>query len=772
MEALTKKLEAFMEHMTSRQQALEKQMVDLSIAVRGISKKPTNGDIEGHHSGAQPSNHVAGIDKRSSSTRFVKRLTQEKMVKRRSKGLCYNYDESYSKRHKRKRLFWIRISVVEDGSADNWYNCSIRSIHHDGRIKASSSCITFLNQYVGQRQVINKMSDDTLHLDLYYVVELRVLKTEQDSHLKIGSFRSEVAIVCLAKKEVEKIDVYAEEEVEYGLRRMVGEVEECVLNSGLLQGSARIVRWQTPFYEFKNMEELPVSYSDFKKLKLSPTTPLASPDLPKLDIGLEWGTLPTLDDVNRYMDTNPWKPNENWTVMKAVSAAKSIRKKQSGQLEMSNVLVNAGASNQMNSNSKEAVKNKLRNSFFVSMNGNAVGGGTNVALDALAAYLRYFEGTPRDDWQELHDKLRIAESRTGAAFYPLFGPALSLGIISRRMVHYEAVKYEKERNGGFLSPLGYSASTVAAAVDAVCSMEWYLLLASRSQKCIEQSHSIRIWKWNGHLIQYTVVGHEGPAVLLVHGFGAFLEHYRDNMNAIADAGNRVWSITLIGFGRSEKPNLVYTELLWAELVRDFIADVVGEPAHLVGNSIGGFFVSIAAGLWPSSAKSLILVNPAGLIISERSFPLIEVRSERPTSGATWLGSRLLMLFLRSIVENIVKNFYPINPERADNLLINEMLRASYDPGALAVLESIFSFDLSIPLNFLFQSFGGKVLIIQGTKDPLSKSIPRLSMFREYCKGITIKELDAGHCPHDERPQEVNSFICEWIEAMERKLQTC
>ncbi|KAK9143313.1 hypothetical protein Syun_012713 [Stephania yunnanensis] len=660
-----------------------------------------------------------------------------------------------------------------------WFKHDLRTVDHTA-LTAASQYRAVVPVYVFDHRILARFDDEMVELVLAALRELRFELGEKGPGLMVRFGSAEVVVPEIVRRvsaswsecgsgEVEKIDVYAEEEVEYGLRRMVGEVEECVLNSGLLQGSARIVRWRTPFYEFKNMEELPVSYSDFKKLKLSPTTPLASPDLPKLDIGLEWGTLPTLDDVNRYMDTNPWKLDENWTVMKAVSAAKSIRKKQSGQLEMSNVLVNAGASNQMNSNSKEAVKNKLRNSFFVSMNGNAVGGGTNVALDALAAYLRYFEGTPRDDWQELHDKLRIAESRTGAAFYPLFGPALSLGIISRRMVHYEAVKYEKERNGGFLSPLGYSASTVASAVDAVCSMEWYLLLASRSQKCMEQSHSIRIWKWNGHLIQYTVVGHGGPAVLLVHGFGAFLEHYRDNMNAIADAGNRVWSITLIGFGRSEKPNLVYTELLWAELVRDFIADVVGEPAHLVGNSIGGFFVSIAAGLWPSSAKSLILVNPAGLIISERSFPLIE---ERPTSGATWLGSRLLMLFLRLRVENIVKNFYPINPKRADNLLINEMLRASYDPGALAVLESIFSFDLSIPLNFLFQSFGGKVLIIQGTKDPLLKSIPRLSMFRQYCKGVTIKELNAGHCPHDERPQEVNSFICEWIEAMERKLQTC
>lgn len=71
----------------------------------------------------------------------------------------------------------------------------------------------------------------------------------------------------------------------------------------------------------------------------------------------------------------------------------------------------------------------------------------------------------------VHERIRETESREGASFYALFGPALSLGILSRRRVYYEAIKYEKERNAGFLSPFGYSVSTVAAAVDAVCSME-------------------------------------------------------------------------------------------------------------------------------------------------------------------------------------------------------------------------------------------------------------------------------------------------------------
>ena len=70
--------------------------------------------------------------------------------------------------------------------------------------------------------------------------------------------------------------------------------------------------------------------------------------------------------------------------------------------------------------------------------------------------------------------MRLAETRDGASFYTLFGPAIQLGVISRRKAYSDTIQYEKDRNAGFLSPFGYSTPTVKAAVDAICSMEVFL----------------------------------------------------------------------------------------------------------------------------------------------------------------------------------------------------------------------------------------------------------------------------------------------------------
>lgn len=56
--------------------------------------------------------------------------------------------------------------------------------------------------------------------------------------------------------------------------------------------------------------------------------------------------------------------------------------------------------NQMVSSDVSAPRNRVEKSAFVTEQGNIVAGGTHTVLNALAAYLRYLEGTARDEWQE------------------------------------------------------------------------------------------------------------------------------------------------------------------------------------------------------------------------------------------------------------------------------------------------------------------------------------------------------------------------------------
>ncbi|KAK1366662.1 Photolyase/cryptochrome alpha/beta domain-containing protein [Heracleum sosnowskyi] len=633
-----------------------------------------------------------------------------------------------------------QVNVDNEGTAVLWYKQDLRIDDHPGLVSASSHR-NLIALYVFDHRVLSRYSEEMFELLVFAVKDLKRSLRNQGSDLMIRIGSAENVIQELVK-EVKATHIFAEEEVEYEWARLMETVKGNLAALSVEEGSPNFLTWSTPLYDIKNVGDLPVSHQDFKKLKLPVLSPLLPPKFPDVKMNLFWGTLPTVDDLESFRNEIVNKQKDEFMLIKKTSAEDMLRKPQ--------VLPKNQIEGSLRKSYKQDNRKKPGNSVFVTQ-GSSVGGGTGDVLNALAAYLRYLEGTVRDDWQEVHEKLRTAETREGASFDALFGSALCLGISSRRRVYFETIKYEKERNAGFLSPFGYSAATVAAAVDSVCSKEWYWLMALRSRVINKGNHDIRFWRWNGYLIQYTVSGCKGPAILLVHGFGAFWEHYRDNIDSIA-SDNQVWAITLLGFGGSEKPNVVYSELMWAELVRDFIIEVVGEQVHLAGNSLGGYFVAIIAGLWPALVKSVILLNSAGFVIP--GYSSAPSPKERRISGPARLGAKVLLLYLRTSIRSIVKKCYPNNPDRADDWLINEMITASYDPGVVRVLESIFSFDLSIPLNYLLEGMENRVLVIQGMNDPISDSKSFLAMLTEQCRGITTKEIDAGHCPHDERPEKV------------------
>uniref|UniRef100_A0A0E0IMT0 Photolyase/cryptochrome alpha/beta domain-containing protein n=1 Tax=Oryza nivara TaxID=4536 RepID=A0A0E0IMT0_ORYNI len=618
-----------------------------------------------------------------------------------------------------RRLLRRRLVVASSGAvkapaaaAVVWFKHDLRVDDHPGLAAAVAAepRRPVLPLYVFDRRILAGYSDTMLELLLFALEDLKMVLKSQESDLLIGLGNAEDVVLKLVN-EVQAGLIFTEEEVEYRVRNVLASVESSLSNSSFLSGNPpEIVVWSASLYDYKNPRELSTSHNQFLKEKLPMNTPLVAPSLPALNIEIETGSLPTLEELKGFLKESRTSEN-NWVPLKGTSA-RSILKKTLSQINVKTGVASSGSDGGEDTTAYYAMSGrKIQNSMFTSESSTEVRGGTEITLDALAAYLKYLEGTGKASWQELHDKVRLTETRDGASFCTLFGPALQLGVISKRRVYHETIQYERDRNAGFISPFGYSTPTVTAAVDAICSME------------------------------YTSVGHEGPSVLLVHGFGASLQHFRDNIGAIADQGCQVWAITLLGFGKSEKPNINYSELLWSELLRDFIVDVVKEPVHLVGNSIGGYICSITASLWPSLARSLILLNTAGSVVPSYSFiPLSE--------------ARLLLLFLRSRAGGILKEYYP----------------TSYDPGAATVIESIFSFNLSIPLNFLFDSFGGKILIVQGMKDPLTKSKSFVSMLREHCSKVHIRELDAGHAPHDEVPDEVQAGLIFTEEEVEYRVR--
>ncbi|MFS6828280.1 alpha/beta fold hydrolase [Cyanobium sp. ATX-6F1] len=89
------------------------------------------------------------------------------------------------------------------------------------------------------------------------------------------------------------------------------------------------------------------------------------------------------------------------------------------------------------------------------------------------------------------------------------------------------------------------------------------------------------------------------------------------------AGWCVYAIDLIGFGASDQPGLRLDNRLWARQCAAFLAQVVGRPAVLVGNSLGGLVAvttAVLAPVWVRAVAVAPLPDPTLLMPIPRRRP--------------------------------------------------------------------------------------------------------------------------------------------------------
>ena len=289
---------------------------------------------------------------------------------------------------------------------------------------------------------------------------------------------------------------------------------------------------------------------------------------------------------------------------------------------------------------------------------------------------------------------------------------------------------------------------------------------------ITQSIPGTYWQWRGHSIYYVSAGKKSnkPPLLLVHGFGASTDHWRKNIAQLQEQF-QVWAIDLLGFGRSAKPKQEYSSRLWQEQLHDFIVEVIQQPAVLAGNSLGGYASLCVAAESPQSVVGLILLNSAGPFSSIENDSQSQSRSNpygeivRSILLQPW-ASFLLFQYVRrrSIIRKTLNNVY-FDSNAITEQLIEDIYRPSCDRGAAGVFNAVFKTPQGEKVDVLLSKMQCPLLLLWGEKDPWINAREKGVQFRQYYPQLTEQYLQAGHCPHDEVPEQVNALITDWILAL-------
>jgi pimeloyl-ACP methyl ester carboxylesterase len=272
--------------------------------------------------------------------------------------------------------------------------------------------------------------------------------------------------------------------------------------------------------------------------------------------------------------------------------------------------------------------------------------------------------------------------------------------------------------------------------------------------------------WRGHRIAYTRQG-SGTPVLLVHGLhaGASSLEWRHTVPALVDR-HTVITVDLLGFGRSDRPAARYTPGLYQALLGDILARVVRESCAVVASSLSAAHLIALAARDPRQIAVLALIAPTGVA---------HLRDPEPTGSAT---TRLLLE--APVVGNTVYNGLTsaasmrrfLEAAYADDRLVTPAMVESYvrtarQHGGRHAIAAVMNGTLNVDVRTALRRVRQPTLMLWGN---LARQNPveHAHAFRvlKYDLEWTLIQ-EAGDFPHDERPDEVNAALRQFLERTRR-----
>ena len=284
-------------------------------------------------------------------------------------------------------------------------------------------------------------------------------------------------------------------------------------------------------------------------------------------------------------------------------------------------------------------------------------------------------------------------------------------------------------------------------------------------------------------------------VLLIHGFGASVGHWRHNVPALALQAH-VLAVDLLGFGASDKPRsrladepdqpeaVQYSFDLWGQQVADLVRERLlpheagaAPSVHLVGNSIGAMVALTASRLLlreGTPPAQVVLIDCAQRTLDDKRAAQLPgwERASRPLVKSLvrqrWVIAPLFRLLAKpAFIRSVLARAYP-SGANIDDALVALLHRPSTDPGATEsfrgfvnlfndhlapqLLADLSAADPPVPVRMLW-----------GEADPWEDPDEARRWANSFACIQELKVLPGlGHCPHDEAPEQVNPILLNWI----------
>lgn len=177
---------------------------------------------------------------------------------------------------------------------------------------------------------------------------------------------------------------------------------------------------------------------------------------------------------------------------------------------------------------------------------------------------------------------------------------------------------------------------------------------SSTMKNLLKTDKGKFFNWRYGNIFYYKQG-KGSPILLIHDLNPSSSAFEWNRIAKHLAKHHtVYTLDLLGCGRSDKPNLTYSNFLYVQLINDFIKNIIGNKADVIATGDSSSFTLMACNMDSEYFKNIVIINPSDLS------DLCKTPNKRKNALKFFIDLPIIGTLVYNLVyleQNIRKSFY-------------------------------------------------------------------------------------------------------------------
>jgi len=260
---------------------------------------------------------------------------------------------------------------------------------------------------------------------------------------------------------------------------------------------------------------------------------------------------------------------------------------------------------------------------------------------------------------------------------------------------------------------------------------------------------------DGPRLRYVRAG-QGPAVVLVHGFGSSLYTWKDVIPGLA-VDHDVVALDLPGFGLSDQPPDLSVDDLPRAVV-GLMDRLAIARAALVGNSLGGGVCALVAARHPDRVDALVLVDAAGFNLRDADRPPM-IRFLASPGGLVLGALPGKRLAVECTLRQVFHDPALVSPER-----VAEYLQSARRPGTIPSMRALGA-SMEGRAGLVRDALAGvraPSLVLWG-RDDRWIPVADAERFHAALPGSRVVLIDdCGHVPQEEKPEVVLRVLRELL----------